>query len=158
MEAQTITVEKAFAEAEEKFGELVARLSGKESRRMTHSELESLISAEGREIHRRLLQGHLDLRASEEKVQPAVRGADDVERTHHRRRARGLLTVFGLVTAMRMTYGARRHGSLSPLDASLNLPEERVLPASVRESGPGDGVGHGVPQEGTPWHRGGWRH
>src|SRR6266498_2579407 len=25
---------------------------------------------------------------------------------------------------MRMTYGARRHGSLSPLDASLNLPEE----------------------------------
>ena len=124
MEAQTITVEKAFAAAEEKFGELVARLSGKESRRMTHSELESLISAEGREIHRRLLQGHLDLRASEEKVQPAVRGADDVERTHHRRRARGLLTVFGLVTAMRMTYGARRHGSLSPLDASLNLPEE----------------------------------
>lgn len=124
MEAQTITVEKAFAAAEEKFGELVARLSGKESRRMTHSELESLILAEGREIHRRLLQGHLDLRGSEEKVQPAVRGADDVERTHHRRRARGLLTVFGLVTAMRMTYGARRHGSLSPLDASLNLPEE----------------------------------
>jgi hypothetical protein len=91
---------------------------------MMHSELESLISAEGREIHRRLLQGHLDLRTSEEQVQPAVRGADDILRTHHRRRGRGLLTVFGLVTAMRMTYGARRHGSLSPLDASLNLPEE----------------------------------
>lgn len=34
------------------------------------------------------------------------------------------MTVLGLVTAVRMTYGARRHGSLSPLDASLNLPEE----------------------------------
>jgi hypothetical protein len=124
MEAQTITVEKAFAAAEEKFSELVARLSAKESRRMTHSELESVISAEGREIHRRLLQGHLDLRASDEQVQASVRGADDVERTHHRRRTRGLLTVFGLVTAMRMTYAARGRGSLSPLDASLNLPEE----------------------------------
>jgi len=65
MEAQAITVEKAFAATEEKFGELVARLSAKESRRMTHGELESLISAEGREIHRLLLQGHLALRASE---------------------------------------------------------------------------------------------
>jgi hypothetical protein len=47
---------------------------------MTHSELESLISAEGREIHRRLLQGHLDLRASEERIQASVQGAEDVER------------------------------------------------------------------------------
>src|SRR5512136_370381 len=124
MEAQAFTVEKPFAAAEEKFGELVARLRTEESRRMTHSELETLIAVEGREIHRRLLQGHLDLRASEEQVEASVQGADGVERTHHRRRARGLLTVFGLVTAIRMTYGARRHGSLSPLDASLNLPEE----------------------------------
>jgi len=124
MEAQVITVEKAFTAAEEKFTGLVERLSTEESLRMTHSELESVIAAEGREIHRRLLQGHLDLRASDERVRVSVWGADDVERTHHRHRGRGLLTVFGQVTAMRMTYGARRHGSLSPLDASLNLPEE----------------------------------
>jgi hypothetical protein len=100
------------------------RLSAVESRRMTHSELEALIAQEGREIHRRLLQRHLDLRASGEQVQVAVRGADGVDRTNHRRRARGLLTVFGLVSALRMSYGARRYTSLSPLDASLNLPEE----------------------------------
>lgn len=64
METQVITVEKAFAAAEEKFTGLVERLSTEESLRMTHSELESVIAAEGREIHRRLLQGHLDLRAS----------------------------------------------------------------------------------------------
>lgn len=60
-------------------------------------------------VHRRLLQGHLDLRASDEQVHASVRGADDIERTHHRRRARGLLTGFGLVTAMRMTYHASRY-------------------------------------------------
>jgi hypothetical protein len=124
MEAQAIVEEKPFAAAEEKFAELMVRLQSGESQRMTHSDLESLITAEGREIQRRLLQGHLDLRASEERVESSVRGADDVERTHHRQRSRGLLTVFGLVTALRMTYGARRHASLSPLDASLNLPEE----------------------------------
>jgi hypothetical protein len=124
MEAQAIVFEKPFLAAEEKFTELVERLGAEESRRMTHSELESFISAEGREIQRRLLQGHLDLRGSEEEVQASVRCADEVELTHRRRRGRGLLTVFGLVTAMRMTYGARRHTSLSPLDASLNLPDE----------------------------------
>ena len=124
MEAQVIAEEKPFAAAEEKFNELVSRLNAVESRRMTHSELESLIAKEGREIHRRLLQGHLDLRASNEPVLVSVRGADGIERTHRRRRPRGLLTVFGLVTAMRISYGARRHTSLSPLDASLNLPEE----------------------------------
>ena len=124
MEAQVIAEEKPFAAAEEKFEELLLQLSAVESRRMTHSELESLIAQEGREIHRRLLQGHFDLRASGEQVQVSVRGADGVDRTHHRRRARGLLTVFGLVSALRMSYGARRHSSLSPLDASLNLPEE----------------------------------
>ena len=51
MEAQTIADEKPFAAAEEKFGELVTQLSAVESRRMTHSELESLNATEGREIH-----------------------------------------------------------------------------------------------------------
>ena len=149
MEAQTVVDEKPFAEAEEKFTELVARLRTEESRRMRHSELESLITSEGREIHRRLLQAHLDLRASNERVVVSVRGADEVERTHHRRRARPLLTVFGLVTAMRMAYGARGHRSLAPLDALLNLPEElyaRAEAARSRRGGPWivrrDGGGH----------------
>ncbi|MEI7706467.1 MAG: hypothetical protein WCK73_17925 [Deltaproteobacteria bacterium] len=74
MEAQAVTVGKAFAAAERKFTELVERLSTEESLRMTHSDLESVIAAEGREIHRRLLQGHLDLRASEERVRVSARG------------------------------------------------------------------------------------
>jgi hypothetical protein len=124
MQAQAVAVEKPFAAAAEKFEELRERLSAKETRRMTHSELETLITEEGREIQRRLLQGHLDLRAESERVETSVRGADGVVRTHRRSRGRGLMTVFGLVTAMRVAYGARRGASLFPLDASLNLPVE----------------------------------
>jgi hypothetical protein len=124
MEAQAIAVEKPFASAEEKFEDLVARLSAEETQRLTHSELETLIGAEGREVLRRLMQGHLDLRAAGERRLGSLQGADEVERTHRRRRARGLMTVFGLVTALRLSYGARRQPSLSPLDAALNLPEE----------------------------------
>jgi len=116
MEARAFAVDEPFAAAEEKFDELVTKLRGKKSQRMTRSELESLISKEGREIQRRLLQGHLDLRAAGETVQTSVRGADDIERTHR--------PVFGLVTVLRISYGALLHQSLSPLDASLNLPEE----------------------------------
>ena len=77
MEAQVIPVEKPFAAAEEQFSGLVERLSSEESRRMTHSELGSLIAAEGHEVHRRLLQGHLDLRAADERVRVSVRGSFD---------------------------------------------------------------------------------
>ena len=124
MEARAFGVDEPFAAAGGKFDELVTQLRGEESQHMTHSELESLISKEGREIQRRLLQGHLDLRAAGETVQASVRGEEDIERTHRRRRVRGLMTVFGLVTVLRISYGARRHQSLSPLDVSLNLPEE----------------------------------
>lgn len=91
---------------------------------MTHADLETLVSREGREIERRLLQGHLDLRAIGEEVRVSISAADGVERTHHRQRSRPLATVFGTVTALRQTYGARGHASLCPLDSSLNLPPE----------------------------------
>src|SRR3972149_2109988 len=125
MEARACRFGTPFAAAEEKFVELVARLSSQDSVGMTHGDLELLITSEGREMQRRLLQGHLDLRGSGEKTLAAVVGTDGVERTHHRHSARGLLTVFGLVTVLRMSYGKRGQSSLSPLDAALNLPEER---------------------------------
>lgn len=125
MEARAIRVEKPFAAAEEKFVELVTRLSSRELVEMTHGDLEILITSEGRELQRRLLQGHLELRGSGEKMLAAVAGTDGIERTHHRHSARGLLTVFGLVTVLRLSYGKRGQSSLSPLDGALNLPEER---------------------------------
>ena len=46
MEAQAIRDEKPFAAAEEKFHELVERLSSTEVQGLAHGELESLIAAE----------------------------------------------------------------------------------------------------------------
>ena len=63
------------------------------------------------------------------------------------RRVRGLMTVFGLVAALRMSYGWRRHQSLSPLDASLNLSKElhshglrRLAAAEAARGGSFDGT------------------
>lgn len=124
IEARAIRVEKPFAAAEEKFSELVEVLKADQSQRMTHGELETLVDFAGREIQRRLLQGHLDLRTANEKRERSVTGADGKERTHCRERARKLMTVFGLVTVQRMSYGGRGEDSLSPIDAVLNLPAE----------------------------------
>jgi hypothetical protein len=124
MEARVLDGEKPFAEAEEKFGKLVARLKAPPAQRLTHSQLESLITEEGREIHRCLFQSHLDLRTGNERKKPSVRGADEEDRTHRRRRSRKLLSVFGLVTSLRLAYSGRGISSLHPADAELNLPPE----------------------------------
>src|SRR5262249_42353015 len=57
-----------------------------------HAQLETYVSESGREVERRALQAHLDLRAAGE-CRVEVRGADGVRRTTYRQRSRRLLTV-----------------------------------------------------------------
>jgi len=113
-----------FTSARAHLETLIAQLGSDEATTMTHAALEELVTREGRELQRRLAQGHFDLRAAREAARSSLLGADNVERTHRRQRSRPLVTVFGKVTALRWTYGARGHSGLSPLDAALNLPEE----------------------------------
>jgi hypothetical protein len=124
MEAQAVLAAKPFAGAEEKFEELKLRLSSKESLEMRHSDLERMLEREGRELLRRLYQSHLDVRGPGPAEEPVV-GSDGIERTHCRLHARRLMTVFGEVEVDRLGYGARGVTSLHPLDAALNLPEEK---------------------------------
>lgn len=51
--------------------------------------------------------------------------AQGTERTRTRRQRRELETIFGTVSVERTGYGAEGHASLHPLDAQLNLPDER---------------------------------
>src|SRR4051812_24161951 len=88
---------------------------------MTHAELEAYVVAEGREVQRRLLQAHLNLRSGAERPVRAV-GADDVERSERRRSARGLMSLVGEVQVHRLVYQTVGAPFLSPQDASLNLP------------------------------------
>lgn len=123
MEAQAVPVCNPFQAAEQAFGALQRQLTAGESMEMTHSELETFIGDEGRELLRLLLQGHFTLRG-QRKVKEAVVGADDIPRTHVRPRVRGLQTVFGHVEIERECFGQRGVDSLSPVDAELNLPDE----------------------------------
>jgi hypothetical protein len=89
----------------------------------THSEIEAFVETEGREYLRRLLQGHLDLRAAQEQ-EVEVLGADHVPRKHIRRSVRSLMTVVGEVEVQRLAYQAPEVSGLHPMDAALGLPDE----------------------------------
>ncbi len=114
---------EAFASAQEQFQALLAQLGSEASAGLAHGDLERLIETEGTELLRRLLQGHLDLRALAEPERETVVGRDGIVRGHHRGGCeRPLETIFGRVRVRRQGYGARRAASLFPLDAELNLP------------------------------------
>lgn len=116
--------ERFYEQARQEFEHIVRYLDSEEVRSMTHSDIERKLEKKGRELMRILLQEHLEARGPGQCEQP-VRGADGVERSRVRLQERKLETVFGTVSVERMGYGQRRAESLHPLDAELNLPEER---------------------------------
>jgi len=116
------TAERAGS-AREKFEEMIGYLESKRAMSMTHDELEAYVVAEGRELQRRLLQQHLDLRAAAERRVRVVDG-DGLIRTEVRRGTRRLLTLVGEVEATRLLYQAEGKRALSPQDATLNLPAQ----------------------------------
>lgn len=124
MQPQTVIDEKPFAEADAKFDEIKDRLRSRTSLALSHSELEDLLTIEGREVMRLLYQGHLDLRGPGD-VAGEVVGSDQIARTAGRLHERKLQTVFGTVELSRRSYAAAGTASLHPLDADLNLPLER---------------------------------
>jgi hypothetical protein len=108
------------------FDHLLGRLTGKEAQRATHGELEAMVQAEGSELLRRLIQGHLDQRSCEEPLRERVVGADGITRSHRRADCRRRLeTRFGEVIVTRRGYGGRDVASVFPLDAELNLPPDK---------------------------------
>lgn len=119
------TTADEFTLASEQFHRLVAVLRSDEQQEMEHGELESWLHGEGMALLRRLLQGHLDLRAQREVRLASVSGADGVERRQVRRASqRGLMTRFGEVQVRRLGYRATGARYLYPLDAGLNLPDD----------------------------------
>jgi hypothetical protein len=114
-----------FAAAREQFALIVDRLQSAAVLGLEHGEVEGLISREGTELMRRLLQGHLDVRAAAETRERGVRAADGVVRSHVREGCRRRLgTIFGEVEVRRCGYSAPEEGSLFPLDGELNLPKD----------------------------------
>lgn len=93
--------------------------------RLAHVPLQlQWLTTAGRELQRRMLQEHLDLRAGSERTLVQVLGADGVEREETRPLSRALGSLFGSVTVWRLGYQAEGVARLCPLDAGLNLPPE----------------------------------
>jgi hypothetical protein len=113
-----------FAEAERALVAMETFLDSAEADALKHSDLERALDAQGRELIRKLLQGHLDARAAAQTVEP-VRDADGVTRSAGHVHTRELETIFGTVTVTRVGYGAEGEPSLHPLDGQLNLPVEK---------------------------------
>jgi len=115
----------AFGESRACFERIVGWLAGTEAVSLAHGDLEDDLDRQGRDLLRRLLQDHLDLRAQrEERVE--VTDADGVShRSVEPGHTRQLTTLFGTVTIKRFAYRHREAANLHPADAALNLPEER---------------------------------
>ena len=123
--ARLSSLEQSYDQARQEFEHIVDYLDSKETSAMTHSELERELEKKGRELMRKLLQEHLDNRSPGQCDDPPVQGADGVVRSRVRLQQRELETVFGTVSVERAGYGQQGVKSLHPLDAELNLPDER---------------------------------
>lgn len=113
-----------FEEAEGKFEEMVRHLASQKSRTLRHEEAEEWVWKEGMELMRCLYQGWLDS-VGPGVIGGEVEGSDGVTRKKGRVRARKLMSVFGEVEVKRAVYGAKGHSGLFPLEAKLNLPENK---------------------------------
>jgi hypothetical protein len=122
--AEASPLEPVYDQARNNFEHIIGYLDSEQACLMTHSDLERELEKKGRELMRIMLQEHLEARGPGQCEQP-VRGADGVERSRLRLQKRELETVFGTVSVERVGYGQQRVDSLHPLDAELNLPNER---------------------------------
>ena len=117
--------DEAFGGSRGCFEDIAGWLAGTETASLGHGELEDGLDRRGRELLRRLLQDHLDLRsAREERVEvTAVNGVThgSVEAGH----TRALGSLFGVVGVERLAYRHRGAANLHPGDGVLNLPTER---------------------------------
>jgi len=122
--AELSPLEPVYDQARENFEHIVGYLDSEDASSMTHSELERELEKKGRELMRILLQEHLDNR-SPGQCEQSVTDSDGIDRSRVRLQERKLETVFGAVSVERAGYGKKGSESLHPLDAELNLPDER---------------------------------
>ena len=116
----------AFAQSRECFAELEEWLASEDAAGLQHGELEEQLDVRGRELLRRLFQDRLDLTAAREVRRHDVTGQDGVRRRRAEKgRTRPLVTKFGQVTVSRIAYRVPGRPNVHPLDAELNLPEEK---------------------------------
>lgn len=117
-----------FTSASEQYQYLIDSLNSQDFQNLDHGDIEAFLDTEGRELLRRLFQGHLDSRAQEEGPSTEVIGSDEIPRPHRRKGSqRQLESVFGGVVVTRLGYSTKQVGisGLYPADGKLNLPPDQ---------------------------------
>jgi hypothetical protein len=121
-------VQDRFYEARMAFEDLLAQLLAPAAAGLSHSQAEDLIEGHGCEVLRQLLQGWRERRGPGD-VGPGLGDQDGARHTQRRLHRRALERLFGTLQVERLGSGAPGQASLHPLDAALNLPEERYAHA-----------------------------
>lgn len=109
-----------FREANEDFTGMVEKYKSLKSGWLNAVETE--IFSDGRELTRKILQGHVNCRGSGDAGQ-SITTTDGEILKHRRLQKRSLQTMFGKIEITRIGYSNRKHPALFPLDALLNLPK-----------------------------------
>jgi hypothetical protein len=105
----------AFQRSRALFDTVTDWLAGGASAQATHAELEVQLQTHGRDVLRQLLQDHLDLRAAREARLAGVSDADGVDHRYvESGHDRGLATVLGPISVMRIAYRALGGTNLYP--------------------------------------------
>ena len=124
MSALPCPVGDPFAAADQTYATITEFLRSEEAWQVQDSELERQLEGMGRELMRKLLQAHLDLRQPGQAVEP-VRDAAGTPLRPTPVQGRSLESIFGTVEVARTGYRAAGTSSLHPLDGALNLPPEK---------------------------------
>lgn len=124
MSALPCALENSFAAADQAYAAITGFLSSKEACQVKHSELERELDGMGRDLLRKLLQAHLDMRQPGQAVEE-VRDATGTPLTPTAIQERSVESIFGTVEVSRTGYRTAGTASLHPLDGVLNLPPEK---------------------------------
>ena len=122
--ASTIANDSRFCESQQSMKKLEDDLTSPQAMNAPLYEIEEMMRTQGRELMRSMMQAHFDQRAAQE-LPVAVRGADGIERVQPRHSSRTVMTEFGEVVLERTLYQAPGVEGLAPLDATMDLPEEK---------------------------------
>jgi hypothetical protein len=122
--ASTIAKDSPFCDSRQSMKKLEDALSSEDAMHAPLHEIERMLETQGREMLRALMQAHFDLRSAQERS-VEVRDDKGTEHGDVRRGSRKVETKFGEVEFERMLYQAHGTDGLAPLDAAMELPDEK---------------------------------
>lgn len=119
-----IVNDSPFCESRQDMKKLEDALTSDEAMSAPLHEIEKMLRTEGREMLRAMMQAHFDRRSEQERP-VEVCDADGTTRTRVRGGTRTVMTEFGEVQLARNLYQAHGTDGLAPLDAAMELPDEK---------------------------------